>query len=192
MIEIRTGNEEIGFRTWQVNVTWQQRREVFAGEAIQVLKHGDGVTIEVDAGALLQTIGADAFGTTDDELWKTPYAHLQELALKVGLWLWTGVVPTAGGSEDPPSRTASGTADGEADGEAERHRPARGPASPNDEVSPDGGAGGGPFGETPSGSGPAESPTTSMPPPPASRGETGTDPTATPAPSTTSAETSEQ
>ena len=108
MIEIRTGNSEIGMRTWQVNVTWEQRREVFTNDAIQVVGRENQTAIEVDSTRLFASLPASALGTTDEELWATPYAQLQELALKVGLWLWTGIEPDRVEVEEHPLASTNG------------------------------------------------------------------------------------
>jgi len=112
LIEVRTGNEEIGRRSWRVRITWEQRRAVFLNEAIQVITgrpdaNGESKTgIEVDSARLFESLPAEALGVSEEELWATPYAQLQELALKLGLWLWTGIEPDRVAVEDIPLESA--------------------------------------------------------------------------------------
>ncbi len=152
MIEIRTGNAEIGRSIWRLQITWEQRREVFINDAIRVIVREGETSIEVDSTLLFASLPATALGVSEEELWATPYAQLQELALKVGLWLWTGVEPDRVEVEDLPLARADGTENGRRqDACATGVRPLQ---------------------ENRLGSGPAEHPTSSIGPQEASDGTT--------------------
>jgi len=148
MIEIRTGNAEIGWKTWRVEITWQDRQNVFNYEAVQVFEREGKTTIEVDSTRLFAALEGEPLGVTDEELWATPYAQLQELALKIGLWLWTGIEPDRVEVEDLPLATTSGA------GESPERSPTDQGSDPHKATAD----------HTRSASGPVENPTSSMPP----------------------------
>src|SRR5690554_3890273 len=89
MIEVKTGNQAVGERTWRVEVSWQQRKQLLAAGGMGY--GGDG-TLRIDTDVVVNVIYPDCImGAPDEaEFWALPMIHHEDLALAVGYWLWTG------------------------------------------------------------------------------------------------------
>ena len=89
MIEIRTGSKAVGKWTWQVEISWQQRREIIRRRGVSYGLSG-GLLIETDV--ILDVIYPKSLADAPDEetFWNLPAVHHEGLAIQVGYWLWTG------------------------------------------------------------------------------------------------------
>ena len=108
-MEIRTGNAQVGELTWQVEVSWQKRREILARRGIEYRGAGIVIHTEIIVEAIYPSCIQPAM--PEDQFWALPLVHHEDLGTLVGYWLWTGRDMRAdAGMDDSPEEAEEGNA----------------------------------------------------------------------------------
>jgi hypothetical protein len=120
MIEVRTvcGERRI---TWGIEVTVAQRKELHRREAVRIVElPGSEPRLLVDTHSVLEVIVPGAVARTDpaghgdpaEWIWSLEFAHLDQLAVAVGSYVYTGVEPQASPPNPPSVPEGGGNGDG--------------------------------------------------------------------------------
>ena len=105
-VETKCNDETI---TWQVEMTYAQRREIHRQECVFLTRIGEQDTLVIQSHPLLnillpEAVAADGIADEDFEewFWALPQMHIESLATQVGSYVYTGIAPADQGSTDRP------------------------------------------------------------------------------------------
>lgn len=98
MIEIRTGNDRVGWVVWQVEIPEGARWEILRRDLVSLHSDEAGIELTTDVTGLIELL--EASGTIralrDGEelaIRGLPYVHLRDVAAGIAWWLHTGMDP---------------------------------------------------------------------------------------------------
>jgi len=97
-MEIRTGNDVIGWVTWQVEIPEATRWEILKRDLAQVHAAPEGgVEIVADVTGLVELLEQSSGLHLDSEssVRELPHVHLRDLVGTIAWWLHTGLDPAA-------------------------------------------------------------------------------------------------